>query len=571
MTAQREDFDSWKEIAAYLKRSVRTCRNFERQMGLPVHRLDGSPKARVFAYRDEIDAWLAKKSGEREKKSRPLLLVALGALFVLLAAALLLWFLVIIPGRTEVLDTIAILPFVNSSGDPAQEHLAFGLTETLISELYKVKSLRVMPRQAVLPYKGSDKPPLQIARELNAKALVEGSFLRDGDRIRLTARLIDPFRNRIVWAETLEKRADEYHVLERECARKLVEAVKVEFTPAEQARMAGGRKVDPDAYSLLMKGIAAALRPDEWLAVPPDYLEYFQKALDIDPGLALAHAWLGFEYFGFGINRIEDHRIVYPKAWEALSKALEIDENLAMAYSARGYLRYMMNWDLDGAEQDFRKALELAPGDMVIPIVYETFLCVSGRADKAIASINSRVSGLDPVGLEHRYRERRSYYYLCAKRYDEALKTLDGAPMVGLELQWHVMWAKALKGSHAEAFEIAERLKIESGSKDHSFLRRHYPMILAVTGRREQALRALEEYKASSARKNMDMTFDEACVRAGLGDRDEAFELLYRLYEERSSDILLLVSDWALHSLHGDPRFQELARKVGFPEVPGSK
>ncbi|MFO7732533.1 MAG: hypothetical protein R6X21_02655 [Candidatus Aminicenantes bacterium] len=570
MTEPRETFDSWKEIAAYLKRSVRTCRNFEQQMGLPVHRLDGSPKARVFAYRDEIDAWLAKKGTEGKKKRLTLLFAALAAAAVVVSSFLI-WRLSVAPQEPDSFGSVAILPVINETGDAEREYFADGLTRMLNAELYKVAALKVPPAETILSFKNSGKSARKIAAELGVEVLVHCSWLQAGGRHRLIYSVTDPIRNECLAADTLESEEKDIIILQRELARAVAEAVKVVLTPAEQALLAGGGKVDPAAYSLLMKGIAAADQPDEWDADPPSHLEYFQKAIDIDPGLALAHAWLGFEYFGLGINRIEDHRLVYPKAWKALGKALEIDNNLAMAYSARAYLKFMMNWDPVGAERDFHTALELAPGDMFIPILYETFLCISGRADLAIDSITARVRGADPIGLESRYRERRSFYYLCAGRYDDALKALDGARLVGVELTLHVIWAKALKGSHAEALEIAEKLNSELGNKPHPFFRRQYPMILAVTGQREEALRALKEYKTAQARKNMDMRFDEACVYACLGDRGEAFELLDRLYEERSSDILLLASDWALHSLHGDPRFEELARKIGFPVIPRAK
>lgn len=570
MTGPRETFDSWKEIAAYLERSVRTCRNFERQLGLPVHRLDSSPKARVFAYRDEIEAWLAKKGAERGKKDRTLLFAAFGALAVVVSAFLI-WRPTIFPREPDAFDSVAILPVINETGDPEREPFADGLTRMLNAELYKVAALTVPPAETILSFKNSGKSARKIAAELGVEILVHCSWLQAGGRHRLIYSVTDPFRDECLAADTLESEEEDIIILQRKLARAVANAVKVVLTPAEQTVLAGGRKVDPEAYSLLMKGIAAADQPNEWDEDPPNYLGYFQKALDIDPCLALAHAWLGFEYFGFGINRIEDYRVVYPKAWEALGKALEIDDSLAMAYSARAYLKFMMNWDSAGAERDFRTALELAPGDTFIPIVYETFLCVSGRADMAIDSIMTRTRGADPIGLEYRYRERRSFYYLCAGRYDDALKALGGAPVLGVELTLHVIWAKALKGSHAEALKIAEKLNSELGNKHHPFFRRQYPMILAVTGRREEALRALEEYKTTQARKKMDMRFDKACVHACLGDRGEAFELLDQLYEERSSDILLLAADWALHPLHGDPRFEELARKIGFPVIPRAK
>jgi TolB-like protein len=279
-----------------------------------------------------------------------------GAGLLAIAAAFIVLKFLIPSAHAGVLDSIAILPLVNASGDPAQDHLAFGLTETLISELYKIGALQVRSRQAVMLYRSTDKPPKKIAQELKVKALVEASFLRSGERIRLTARLIDPFRDRIVWDGTLEKEAEDFQILEREFARIVVAAVKVAVTPEEQALLSGGRKVDPEAYELLMKGIAYY-----WPADPADFdlqmsIDCLLKAVEIDPELALAYAWLAHFYLEEAGSGVKDQNVVWPKAEKAVDRALQLDKNLAVAYSSRGLLRLDRYWDFSGAERDFHKA-----------------------------------------------------------------------------------------------------------------------------------------------------------------------------------------------------------------------
>jgi len=400
-------------------------------------------------------------------------------------------------------------------------------------------------------------------------AVVQVSWLQVGSRHRLIYTLSDPFRNRVIATDRLEMEEEDIIILQRELARAVIAAIKVAVTPAEQTLLVGGQKVNPEAHDLLMKGIAYYMPADVADFDLQKAFDCLYKALELDPDLALAHAWLAHLYVEMGASKFEDYRVVYPKAWKAVEKALEIDENLAMSYSTRGLLKFWMNWDFAGAEQDLKRALALAPGDMMIPLFYESFLCFSGRADEAIASLKTRTEKRKPVGLEGRYVERQSLHYLWAGRYDEALEELTKTPIVGPILPWISAVARALKGSYAEALDIMENFKDQLGEKDNLILFIDYAGILALAGRRDEALEALEEHVAIQARKNIDTTFDEACIYASLGEKDKAFELLNKAYENHSSHILMLVADWSLHSLYGDPRFEELSKKVGFPVIPG--
>jgi len=275
-------------------------------------------------------------------------------------------------------------------------------------------------------------------------------------------------------------------------------------------------------------------------------------------------------YLELGVNSLENEAAVYPKAWKAIETALELDGNLAMAVSVRGLLKLWMNWDFAGAEQDLKRAIALAPGDLMIPLFYESFLCFSGRGDEAIASLKGRTKKRKPVGIEGRYIERQAFHCLLAGRYDEAQKELAKTPAVGPILPWLRGVATAMKGSVEEALAI---VKDHAGGKDDPqfFWRKDHAWMLALAGRRAEAIQALDKHIALQAARGIDTSFDEACVYAGLGDKDKSFELLNRSYENHSSHIVLLVADWCLHSLHGDPRFEELAKKIGFPVIPRAK
>jgi len=274
---------------------------------------------------------------------------------ILIIAALGILALLSGPGHTEVLDSIAILPLVNDSGDPNQDYFANSLTTLLISELYKAAALKVAPREAVMPYKNSTKSLKKKAEELHVKALVEGSVLRSGDRIRLTASLIDPYRNRIIWSETLEKDYSEILILQSELSEAVVRGINVAITPNEKMRLATDRKVKPEAYDLVMQGLDFWLHPSSWDKMPGEdvnwkAIDYFQRAIDIDPTLALAHAWKAHIYSVLGMNGLADERDVFPKAREAVLKALELDKNLAQAYATLAGLKLWMDWDVKSAE-----------------------------------------------------------------------------------------------------------------------------------------------------------------------------------------------------------------------------
>jgi len=282
---------------------------------------------------------------------------------ILVFAALGLLTLLSSPGRAEVFDSVAILPIINETGDAEREYFANSLTRQLNAELYKVAALTVPPAESIMTFKNSDMLLKKIAQELKVKALVQVSWFQVGSKHRLIYTLINPFlNNKVIAADTLEREGEDILFLQAEFARAVVAAIKVAVTPTEQALMSGGQKVDPEAYDLLMRGINYYMPTDVSDFDLQKSLECLQKAIDIDPSLALAQAWLAMLYAEFGISSVEDEKVVFPKAWKAVSAALEIDKNLAMAISVRGLLKLWMNWDFSGAEKDLRRGIVLAPG-----------------------------------------------------------------------------------------------------------------------------------------------------------------------------------------------------------------
>ena len=485
------------------------------------------------------------------------LFLAISTLVMVLAALGLLAFLSG-PGRAEVFDSVAILPIINETGDAEREYFANGLTRELNTELYKVAALTVPPAETILTYKNSDKPPKKIAQELGVKALVQVSWLQAGNRHRLNYELSDPFRNKVIAADRLEMEEENIIILQRELARAVVAAVKVAVTSSEQALLAGGQKVDPEAYDLYLRGYNSykiSYNRDE-------ALKYFDRAINADPNLALAHVYKGNVYWDLGINGKMPEKDAYPKARESIEKALELDNNLAIALSNMGWILCIMDWDFAGAESRMKRALDLEPGNCDIQENYGIFLRIMGRHEESIETFTKLQKSL-PSG----HTDLLASAYLWAGRLDEGVdiaeKVYQKNPSA-LNKYW-LAFAYTLKGNYNEALSLYNDLSALVEYSEQVLI--DFATVYALSGKREEALETLKRAEMLWAEKNIDRSFESACVYAALGEKDKAIDLLNQVYEKHSGVLVNLRTFPILRSLHDDPRFQDLVKKVGFPEV----
>jgi len=499
-----------------------------------------------------------------------------GALIV--TAVVVFGILTFFPGRVVALDCVAILPIVNESGDPSQDYFANSLTTLLISELYKVSALKVAPRDAVIPYKNSTKSSKEKARELNVKALVDASVFKSGDRVRLTGSLIDPYRNRVIWSETLERGYSEIIILQSELCQAIVRGIKVAITPEENERLTADRKVNPEAYDLTLRGIELWLDPTSFekmstQAVDWKAIDYFQRAIDIDPNLALAQAWKAHMYGHLGANGLADEREVFPKAREAALRALELDKNLAQPHAILGHIKLYMDWDFVGAELEYKQAFELEPANELIWVLYEEVLITIGRDDEGISMLHRWIEE-HGMAQSKWHQLQISSLYLWAGRFEEALEELKNEASRGPELSpgriLRLAVSYALNGMYSEALAQISRIKHLPGKQEDIPFRLDYTCILAVSGHRDESLVELQGLKSLLTQRNVDPAYYTACVYAGFGDKDKAFEYLDQAYASHSILMVGLLTDYWLRSLHGDPRFEELARKIGFPKIPAA-
>ncbi len=568
-----ERLDSWKEIAAYLRRDERTVRRWE-QEGLPVHRHAHKRKATVYGYRSEIDVWWNDGHGHVElvetatagQRWRVVWWAVAG--LVLLGVGL---GLNVVGVRDRLLGrplageitSIAVLPLKNLSGDPAQDYFADGMTEALITELGKISTLQVISHQSVLGYRQTGKPAPQIARELKVNALLEGAVLRSGDRVRITANLVQAVPERHLWAESYEFNQRDVLAIQGEVARNIASRIRVKLTPQEQARLMSSRPVDPDAYEAYLLGRAYFYK----MATPTNSIrakEYFEKAIEKDPGYAPAYASLAELYArtprGPATRDPRDRRL---QARQWAEKALNLDDALAQAHTALARVT-QQEWDWAGAEREYRRAIEFNPSYPLARIWYAQYLCAFQRFEEAVAQAK-RAQQLDPVSPFVNTWAGAAYLY--AGRAEEAMASMQKA----LELDSsysdaRLVLARAylMQGMYQQAIaELQQALVI---SEREPLVLGALANVYARASQREEALKLLGELKRIEAEERGYVSrFGIIWAYAGLGDKEQAFAWLERAFEERRDRIVWLNVDVLLEPLRSDPRFNDLVRRVGLP------
>ena len=320
------------------------------------------------------------------------------------------------------IKSLAVLPLENLSGDPAQEYFADGMTEALISNLARIRALKVISRTSVMRYKGSHKSLPEIARELNVDAVIEGTVQRSGGRVRVTAQLIHAATDAHLWARDYERDLTDVLKLQSEVARAVADEIRIQVTAEERARLASARSVNPQAHEAYLLGRYHFSKGNEqgWKQA----IEYFERAIQLAPDYAAAYAGLSDAWRQRGVFGAADFKEVESPARAAALKAIELDEQLAEAHISLANIKYLYDWDWAGAEQEFRRALELDPGSLDAHIDYGHLLMHLGRHDEAIREGQIAVQ-LDPLSSGTQSSLGRFLYR--ARRYEEALPHLQRA------------------------------------------------------------------------------------------------------------------------------------------------
>ncbi len=465
------------------------------------------------------------------------------------------------PPDVKRIQSIAVLPLENLSGDPGQEYFADGMTEALIGELSKIGNLKVISRTSTKRYKSAKKPLPQIARELGADGLIEGSVQREDNEVRVMVQLIHGMTDEHVWTESYRREMRGILALQSEVARAIAEEIRVTLTPEERERLARARPVSPEVHELYLKGRYYWNKRME--GGVKKGIEYFQRAIDKDPDYALAYAGLADSYTepAFLGVVILPPREAMPRAKAAAMKALELDEMLAEAHTSLAYVRLHYDWDWVAAEREFQRAIELNRSYAHAHHFYSHYLMAMGRTEESLAE-SRRALELNPVDCI--MNVHLGWHYLCARQFDHAIEQLRATLEVDPNIpQSHQFLGEAYEqmAMHPEAIaEFQKAKQLENTPRTLAFLAHTY----AASAQRGQARRVFDELRALSRRRYVSSYF-VAIACAGLGEKDRALEWLEKAYEERSESLIYLNVERGLDNLRSDPRFRELVCRVGLP------
>jgi TolB-like protein/Tfp pilus assembly protein PilF len=458
-------------------------------------------------------------------------------------------------GSGSRIRSIAVLPFENLSADAEQEYFVDGMTDAVITDLAQVRALRVISRTSVLRYKKTRKSAREIAKELGVDAVVEGTAIRSGDRVRVTAQLIATATDEHLWAREYEREARDVLTLQRELAAAIAEAVEVKLQPREQSRLAATAAVDPDAYEAYLKGrFYWATRSAEGKLKAE---RFFQDAIAKDPTYAPAYSGLSDTYRQFGIRGLRPREYM-PKAEAAARQALALDDSLPEAHASLAGVLYRYEWDWDGAEREFRTSLDLDPGAAETHRAYGVFLMALRRDPEALVQMRRawELSPLSPViNIELALALARN------RRHAEAVQRLEKT--LEIEASWRVYATLAmneeLQGHREEAVPLFEKASSFGVADAVPWLGYGY----GVAGRRRDALTVVTQMEAAAG-KGYVSPADFALVYVGLGDRDRAMAELEKAYEQRAFEILGFARE-IYDGMHEDPRFQDLLRRMKIP------
>jgi TolB-like protein/DNA-binding winged helix-turn-helix (wHTH) protein/Tfp pilus assembly protein PilF len=465
--------------------------------------------------------------------------------------------------QPSLFKSVVVLPFENLSGDKDQQYFTDGMTDELIANLAKIRSLRVISRTSAMGYKGTHKTLSEIARDLNVDAVVEGTVLRSGDRVRITAELVQVATDRHLWADTYESPFGDVLTLQSQVASAIVNEIRINLTPEEQQRLASARPISPESYEDYLKGrFYWNKRSEEGLTRA---IEYFQLATQKDPHSALAFAGLAdcYSIIGSAIVGSVPSQEVASKARVAALKALELDKSLAEAQTSLATVQFNYDWNWPAAAGGFQRSIELNPSYATAYQRYSLYLMAMGRTGESLAQMN-HARDLDPLSISMNFSLGWRLY--MAHQYDQAISqlrnTLEMDPNFALP-RMVLGQAYGQKGMVPQA--IAELQKAVAISHDSPPMLGSLGHAFGLAGNKAEAYKILGQMMEQS--KNQYVSpFYISIVYAGLHENEKAMDWLEKAYEDRSNAIIFIKVDPDFDSLRSNPRFQVLLRRLALPE-----
>lgn len=459
-------------------------------------------------------------------------------------------------GAGDSIDSVAILPFSNAGDDADSEYLSDGITESIINKMATINGIRVVPRASAFRFKGRDLDPAEVARELEARALVMGRVHQRGDMLVVQAELIDMASEAQLWGEHYKRPMADIFIVQEEMAEEIARSLRLQLTGKQRERLRHRDTHDTEAYQAYLKGrFYWNKRTGDGFKLA---LTHFQEAVDLDPNYALVYSGIADTYNVLGYYNIQAPRDTYPRAKAAAARALEIDAGLAEAHASLGYALLFYDRAYEEAARELRRSIELNPSYATAHQWYGWYLLVNGRFDETVESL-SRAVEMDPLSLI--INDHYGYALFLAGRYGDARaqleKTIELDPRYPLGY-WRLGNLLFHQGQTAEAIEAFEKAAENSGG---ILARGYLGQALAVAGRSGEARGILAEL-SNDERVTYASPLDRALIHSGLGEMDETFAALQDALEHRSSDLVRLkLLPWP-PEVRRDARFQDVLHEV---------
>ncbi|MFZ0292839.1 MAG: protein kinase [Candidatus Sulfotelmatobacter sp.] len=465
----------------------------------------------------------------------------------------------------KIIDSLAVLPFENGSGDLENEYLSDGITGSLINSLAAIPKLRVMARSTVFRYKGRESDPQSVGRELNVRAVLTGRMMQSGGSLRIGTELVDVATGSQLWGAQYDRKPGDIFAVQDEISNQISEKLRLQLTRAERKRLTKRHTEDAEAYRLYLKG------RHHWNKWTEEgfykAIEYFQGAVKKDPGYALAYAGLADSYVLLGWNSYLTPKEAFPKGKVAAMTALRLDANLAEAHTSFAAILWLYDWRWEEAEAEFKRSLALSPNYATGNHWYAEYVMTMGRQADAIARIKNG-QDLDPLSLIINVAVGWAFYH--ARRYDEAIEQLRRT--VELDPNYPITyWILGLSLRKTERYELAiaegeNGVRLSGGSPLMLAALAH---TLGTAGRTKEAIQILNDLTTLARKKYVEPYFF-AGIHIGLGEIDCAIECLEKSYEAHSHWLIYLHMDPSMDALREDRRFQDLLRRVDLPAFPAA-
>jgi serine/threonine protein kinase/tetratricopeptide (TPR) repeat protein len=493
------------------------------------------------------------------KRHRRGVIITLAALFIVAAT---LTFYLYFTRR----DSIAVMPFSfastdpNVMADPDREYLSDGFTESIINSLSRLHNLKVIARSSVFRYQGKDIDPQTVGRGLGVRTVLTGRIVQRGDSLTISAELVDVDDNKQIWGEQYERKISDLLSVQKEIAKEVAANLRLRLTGEEKKQAAKDDTQNVAAYQLYLKGrYHWGKRTEEGVRKS---VEYFNKAIEVDPNYALAYSGLADGYVVLATIYVLPPKEAFAKAKSAAMRALEIDNNLAEAHASLSIVRLFYEWDWPSYESDARQAIQLNPNYATVHYEYAQELSALGRFDEAIREAK-RAQELDP--LTNDINTTAGWVFYFARNYDEAIKqyrsVIDTDPNF---FRSHRLLGTSYLQKNQPDEAIAEIQKAVTLSGDSVEEKAYLGYAYAVTGRRAEAQQLMSDLREQAQRKYV-APYLMALIYTGLGEKDQAFEWLEKAYEERSVNLIWLNVEPIFDPLRSDPRFANLVQRIGLP------